>query len=541
MGAFQYIEGLLSKAFGSTPQINDPVERNAIASSTTGRYTPIFTYSFDGEKNLGELGPAISYQLDYSSLRARSWQSYLESEITKIVIDKYTNWIIGGGLNLHSEVNKIVLAAENVAFDSEAFAEITEARFSLFAGSEMSDYSGVDNLHKLAATAFKNSNIGGDCLVVCRYEDFVWSVQLIDGVHVESPLSVSTFLDQANTDGNVIRDGIETDARGRVVAYYVRVKGKPLEYDRILAKSPTTGLNMAFMVNRGGYRIDNRRGIPLAATVLETLKKLERYKEATVGSAEERAKIALSIEHNAASSGENPFQRQAVLAFNADADVDLPEDSFGTPLSNVLVASANKQAINLPVGAALKAIDSKNELYFKDFFTTNIGIVCAALGVPPEVALSKYDSNYSASRAALKDWEKTIMIQRKDFAFQFYRNIYSLWLDMEIMTGKIYAPGYLTARTRRDKMLLESYRTARWVGDNIPHIDPYKEVQAERLKLGDNAGHIPLTTVEQATQALNGGDSDANAAQFSEELKQAAQLGIIPQKTKSANDANTQV
>ena len=40
---------------------------------------------FDGEKNTGELGSLVKYELDYNGLRLRSWESYLSSEITQTV------------------------------------------------------------------------------------------------------------------------------------------------------------------------------------------------------------------------------------------------------------------------------------------------------------------------------------------------------------------------------------------------------------------------------------------------------------------------
>ena len=67
-------------------------------------------------------------------------------------------------------------------------------------------------------------------------------------------------------------------------------------------------------------------------------------------------------------------------------------------------------------------------------------------------------------------------------------------------------------------------RNARFTGPMFPHIDPLKEVNAERAKLGDLAKDIPLTTVEAATEALNGGDSASNLEQFIEELKSAKPL-----------------
>lgn len=60
-----------------------------------GTATHLMTYSYSGEKNLGEIGPAIDYRLDYELLRIRSWQSQLESDVCKTIIKRFGVWVIG--------------------------------------------------------------------------------------------------------------------------------------------------------------------------------------------------------------------------------------------------------------------------------------------------------------------------------------------------------------------------------------------------------------------------------------------------------------
>jgi capsid protein len=193
----------------------------------------------------------------------------------------------------------------------------------------------------------------------------------------------------------------------------------------------------------------------------------------------------------------------------------------------------------MPIGSELKPISNKNSLYFKDFFTINIDLVCATLQIPPNVAMSKYDSNFSASRAALKDWELVLNVKRNDFSFQYYQVIYDFWLEVQILESKIQAPGYLFARLQGNNMVLEAYRTARFVGAQVPHIDPEKEVRAERLKLGEAGGAIPLTTGEASTERLDGGDFEENMKQMGDELAQSISLKIVaPVKTAAPAPTN---
>jgi len=496
-----------------------------------GQYRTLFTQSWNGEKNLGEIGPIKELSPDYEALRLRSWQSYLESEITQTVLNKFSTWVVGKGLKLQCEPVDEVLISEGIKeLDSEKFCDAVETRFQLFTKSKTSDYSGMRNLKYLAKKAFINAKVGGDVLVILRYEKEMMNVQLVDGSHIISPLYGNEFFPQVLANGNRIVNGIELSPSNEHIAYYVRKPGMAFETTRVPCKGEQSGLTMAFLVYGMDYRIDNVRGIPLISVVLETLKKLERYKEATVGSAEERQKIVLQIVHELGGTGESPLTKQLAIAHDMDASLNeqLPTTIEGNQLADRVAASTNKQTYNLPNGAEMKQVESKNELYFKDFYGVNIDLVCSALCIPPEVAMSKYNSNFSASRAALKDWEHTLSVIRDDFASQFYQPIFDFWLEIEILKNKITAPGYILARAQNNYMVLEAYRNTRWVGAPVPHIDPLKEVMAERLKLGDTGASLPLTTVEAATETLNGGDSDSNMEQYAEELENSKKLKIIP-------------
>lgn len=506
------------------------IQKRRDVNAYFGRH--LFTVSYTGEKNTGELGELIKYNLDYASLRHRSWKSYLDSEITQTVINKYVKWVIGSGLKLQSEPVDIILKQNNINVSLPELTRNIEARFRLFCKSENSDYSQINNLNVLANTAFKNSIIGGDVLVILRLENKRLNAQLIDGAHVQTPY-FDDSLAKATKLGNTIKNGIEIDNKGRIIAYHV----KQLDgtFKRIEARLKGLNLESAFMVYGLGYRIDDNRGIPLISAVLETLAKLDRYKEATVGSAEERAKIVYFIKHGNNSTGENPLATTLAKSFNVDSNQDNPIDINANELANNIAVSTNKQVFNMPNDSVLESLDSKNDLYFKDFYSVNVNAICATIGIPPEVALSKYDSNFSSARAAIKDWEHTIITDRTKFSQQFYQKIFNFWLDVEVLKNNVQAPGYLNAMMSKDEEVLQSYRNARFVGANVPHIDPLKEVNAERAKLGESGKHLPLTTAEASTEALNGGEYDSNVVKYSEELKKSRELEIEPKEITDNN------
>lgn len=509
---------------------DQPIRMNPEAASYgAGEYRTIGGYSYNGEKNLGEIGPVKGYNVDYATLRQRSNDMYLDSELAQIAIKKYVSWTIGKGLRLQAEPEKLVLEQEGIKLDWEKWTKLIEARFRVFSRSREIDFSGMNSLNRLQATAFKNCKIGGDVLVVLRYIRGQIKIQLIDGVHVVNPVGYGNIFAQKTEDGNTILHGVEMDSSGQHVAYHIRKPGIGFETQRIAARGRRSGMLMAYLVYGSQYRIDSIRGLPILSVIMETAKKLERYKEAAVGSAEERQKVAYFMEHGIGSTGENALAQQTMKAYNTNRDLAggaLPTDSAGNAVADSIAATTNKMTFNLPIDSTMKELTSKNEMQFGDFYGKNTDVIFAAVELPPNVAMSKYDSNFSASRAALKDWGNTLDVNRDDFSFQFMQPIYDLFLETEVKKFKVQAPGYIAAKSSGDMMILESYRKTRFTGAPVPHIDPVKEVEAERLKLGEAGASIPLTTVERATEALGEGDSESNIEQYASELEKSKKLGI---------------
>ena len=97
----------------------------------TGSLQQSHVKSYDGEKNLGELGPIIHYIMDYYNLSARSWQMYIESDIAQTIVNKYCMWIVDTGLKLRCNPAKVILASKGINI-TEDFNEAVEARFAVW-------------------------------------------------------------------------------------------------------------------------------------------------------------------------------------------------------------------------------------------------------------------------------------------------------------------------------------------------------------------------------------------------------------------------
>lgn len=527
------------------PKMDNPPEppiktESRRGNQITSQWYPVATHSFNGEKTPGELGNPINVLPDYVGLRLRAYEADLKQDVIKMITGKFFKWVVGSGLKLQSEPNETVLKLEGIEQDFVAFRAAAEARFSVYANSKKSDYSNMYNLHKQARNAFKTKFLGGDCLVILRLINGIIKIQVIDGEEISTPLFSDNFQKEAEARGNRIINGVEVNKKGEHIAFYVVKQNEDfsLEHDRVLAKGEKSGKTMAWMMYGDKHRVNHVRGIPNISAILEKADKMDRYTEAIVGAAEERAKIAYAIEHNRYSTGENPMLaniKKTVGAVNED-------DPFllGEKLSKNITATTSKQTFNMPVGAKLATIASDIESQYESFFQAVFMQLCSAADIPPEVALQKYSSNYSASRAAINGWGFIIDIYRNDFADEFYKPIYNFWLEVEIFKGKIEAPQYIKAVSKKDFMVLESFLACKFTGLNMPHIDPLKEVKAFREMLGDRGkGQVPLISHEAATEALNQGDWAQNYKKFKEEDSTVEELKPINKTEDGTKSKNT--
>lgn len=484
-----------------------------------GNWTAVGSFSFDGEKVPGEIGTIKQYYLSYRRLSMRGWQSFLESDIVQAVLRKYIRWVIGSGLKLQAEPVMEIINGAAGSFNKVEFVKQTETRFKLWAKSKRASHDKQMSLNKLMSEIKKHAIVAGDCLVYLRSDEMGnVSVQLIDGMRVATPVLSLPELREDQVASRVIKYGIVFDENGEHLAYYV--KDVDLGYIRIPARDQN-GMLVAWLYYGLRYRIDNCRGIPLHTAILQTVAQLDRYKEAAVGSAEEQAKVVYSVTHDKEGTGENIHTKNIKGAIQQGLNKRFAEtqqywdDNYG----NLIAKTTNKQVPNLPPGAKLEALSTQNNLNFSPFMMGNLTILCATLQMPVEVALSKYDSNFSASRAAYKDWEHNLNVEREEDSENGYMPIYQYWLTLQVMTDKIQAQPLMQAVANGDQELFEAVTNGRFIGTPVPHIDPVKEVQAERLKLGESAKSVPLTTPSLATETLGTGEYSENKVRFEEEVE----------------------
>lgn len=459
---------------------------------------------------------------------------YLESDVAKIIVTAFVEWVVASGLKLQAEPIEHVIKKKNPNFKRDEFVKDVESRFRLLAKSCHSAFNGMDNFHVLQRKALKESIIGGDCLVVFRVGKTA-NAEVISGRHIETP-HLTKYAAEAKKRGNKIVRGVEINGKGDHVAYYIRqwceYNADPNQkYKRIEAKGKKSGRRNAVMIYGDEFRTDDVRGVPLFASSIEKIKKIDRYIEAVVASVEERSKVAYFAEHNHFSDGENPLV-QGMKGANYAGEGQEPIGGTISEASKQVAMTTNKTMINMPVGATLKSIESTQELKMSEFVSGNFVYICASVGLPYEVALMKYENSFSASRMASQTWQQILNNKRDLFTFKSYKPFYDLVLEVDILNGDVQAEGYLKALMDDDVIMIEAYRNARFIGPGVPQADPSKEVKASVLKIQNY-----LSTVERESEVLGSGDFDNNVESLSREFKKI--LELIPTEFLSAPNAES--
>jgi capsid protein len=154
---------------------------------------------------------------------------------------------------------------------------------------------------------------------------------------------------------------------------------------------------------------------------------------------------------------------------------------------------------------------------------TELPQITAAVGLAYEMALQRYNNNYSASRATIAGQEKKFKNYRDELASGFCTPMWDQVIDWGIRKGYIEAPGYLQGDWRFRQAVL----AVTWIGPSPINIDPKKEVEAHILAI--NAG---LETREQACRELFQTDYEETVDRIKKEME------IMPPTPTEVRDVN---
>ena len=445
------------------------------------------------------------------TMRQRARMLYMAAPVATSAIKTNRTNVIGVGLRLKSRIDREVLGL--TPDQAEKWQKNTEREFSLWASDKRAcDATGMNNFYGLQQLALVSWLLSGDCIGIVKQRKttrllpYSLRVHLIEADRIATPtgsgLGTSLlYTTGKNPDnGNTISDGVEVDKDGMVVAYHIRSTypfelGAPLrtEWARVLAYQEHTGLpNVLHVIDT--ERPDQYRGVSYLAQVIEPLLQLRRYTESELMAAVIESFFTAFIKTEA-SKEEMPFNE---VDEETEREPKNPNDyNMGPGQVNIMdpgedVVFAEPKHPNGSFDKFAEAISSQ---------------VGAALEIPADLLLKKFNASYSASRAALLEAWKAFKMRREWFADDFCRPLYEIWMSEAVARGRIYAPGFFD-----NPAIHAAYLGSEWLGPSQGQLDPVKEITAEILACSEG-----FSTHEQSTIRLNGGQWDSNVEQLQRE------------------------
>jgi capsid protein len=266
-----------------------------------------------GDKFHGGFGSTQLYDLDYWTLRERSAQLFRDNLYARGLLRRMVTNEINVGLALEAKPEEAILG---VADDSLAdWSEEVETRFALYGNNpNLCDFFGQRTLGALQRQIRLEALISGDVLVVLDVDRVTGlpKVRLVNANKVRTPID-TTGLPKTHT----IEHGVELDSKGRHVAYWVD--------QRVLARGRRSGRRVAWLVYGTERRMDDVRGEPLLALVLQSLKEIDRYRDSALRKAVINSILAMFIQKDADKPGTLPM-----LGGATRRDQVTPTDSVDT-------------------------------------------------------------------------------------------------------------------------------------------------------------------------------------------------------------------
>lgn len=408
--------------------------------------------------------------------------------------------VVGSGLRPRPNLDSEFLGMTEE--QAMAWERNTMREFNLWAESTACDMERINNFYELQQLAFLSWLMNGDVFALLPFKQrahmpYDLRVQLIEADRVCSP----TF----NTYESNIIQGVECDEDGEIVAYHI-ANYHPLssmhqngrEIKRVEAYGKSTGRRNVIHCMES-ERIGQRRGVPLLAPIIETLKQLGRYTDAELMAAVVSGMYTVFIETQAVD--QKPIGEDSEEAEQVE---DENEVALG---SGAIVALAPGEKANF-------ANPGRPNTAFDGFVNAMARQIGAAIEIPPELLLKQFLNNYSASRGALLEAWKMFRMRRTWLAMDFCQPIYEEWLTEAVAKGRIYAPGFFG-----DPLVKKVYCECDWCGPSPGQLDPVKEANAATTRVEQG-----FSTRQQETIEMNGGDFFDNNRQRIREEKARKEL-----------------
>jgi len=448
-----------------------------------------------------------------STLRQRARDLFTSGGLARSGPQTLTTSVVGWGIQPKPKIDGEVLGMSDETREQTERTILRE--FRLWAENVMCDAERQQNFYGLQQLAFLSMLMSGDVFALFGMKEnkrtpYQTTIRLLEADRISTP-ETSYSQSQTTESGGRIIDGVEIDREGTVIRYHVASRSpiagndtSELTWTEIEAFGSETGYpNILHIMTH--ERPEQRRGVPFVAAEIVSLKQFSRYMNAELAANVVSAMLTAFI-----TSDEDDGKFGMEDAVNEEDKVT--DDDLQLELGPGAV-------YNLPPGKHIETINPlRSNSQFESFVNTCIMTIASSMGIPKEVLVKKYESNYTAARAALLDFWRTVRVYRTRFNSGFNQPIYEQWLSEAVATGRIEAPGFFD-----DPAIRQAWCGCVWMGASMGHVDPLKEVNAAATRILNN-----ITTQEQEAAEYNGNDWAANVRQRKKEISVMKELGYTP-------------
>ncbi|RAV18821.1 phage portal protein [Paenibacillus contaminans] len=446
------------------------------------------------------------------TLRPRARDLYMGGSLANGSIKTLRTNIVGTGLRLKPSID-----ADFLRLSDDQAGELKrqiEREFSLWAESKNCDAGGMHNFYELQQLAFLSWMMSGDAFVLLpllprKHATYDLRVRILEADRCSNPLAPGVSVSKK------ISNGVEVDKDGMVVAYWFSDRhpgstlGQPMKWTRVEAIGQESGRRNVLHLMEA-ERPEQRRGVPILAPVIESLKQLERYTEAELMAAVISGMFTVFIETPSEETDQFGIGSTDPNGFENPTGEPLPSAGNDLRMGNGAVQFLE------PGEKATIANPGRPNSGFDPFVTAILRQVGASLEIPYELLLKHFTASYSASRAALLEAWKMFRMRRAWMSADFCQPTYEEWFAEAVIKGRINAPGIFD-----DPILFKAYTKAEWHGPSQGQLDPVKEVNAAILRMDHG-----LSTGQREAAELTGSEYESNIRQLAHEKSIRQQYGL---------------
>ena len=334
-------------------------------------------------------------------------------------------------------------------------------------------------------------------------------------------------------DYNRTRGGVRLSASGVPLGYHIR-RGEvgafgmgedQFRWAYIRAKTSRGRPQVIHIVEQD--RPSQTRGMSQLVSALKEMRITKRFRDVALQNAVINASFAAAIESELPSSqvfealGSGDvgasvvgYARDFLGAVNTYADKARNMSVDGAKIPHLMPGTKlNLQPLGTPGGIG------------SDFESSLIRYLAANLNVSySELSKDYSKTSYSSERAGMIETWKGMRARKRVVADSTATLIYRLWFEEAVNAGHIEAMNAQIIPNMYDRMNMEAFCNAEWIGAGRGQIDEYKETQAAVLRIKTG-----LSTYEEEIGRM-GRDWRVVFEQTAREKERMEELEIVPQE-----------